>query len=151
MSDVNTETNTQSGLATAGLLVGSLIAAAYVLPVVLPVIFGHLLATAVVGAAATAFVATSESRRDTAKSWFSKIGKVYKDAFSNLKSGWGKATAWAEAKEAAAKSAPDADGGTSPLASREAANDFDAAASGPKVTVTKAPAPVAKPTARPGM
>ncbi|TAL35289.1 MAG: hypothetical protein EPN97_07450 [Alphaproteobacteria bacterium] len=151
MSDVKTEdTNTQSGWTSAAILGGSVLAALYVLPVVLPVVFGHLIASAVVAGGAAAYVASSESRRDTAKSWFSKIGKSYKDAFSNLKAGWGKATAWAEAKEAAAKAeAPEA-GGTSPLASKEAGSDFNA--TGAKVTVThKVPAPAAKPSPGPGM
>ena len=152
MSDVNTETtHKQSGWTSALILGGTLIGAIYTLPVVLPVIFGHLIATAVVGGAAAAYVGTNEGRREKAMGLFSKIGKAYKEAFSNAFSGFRKAEGWAEAREAARKSAPEATGGTSPVASKEAANDFDAAASGAKVTVKAAPAPVAKPTAAPRM
>jgi hypothetical protein len=148
MSDVNTETtNKQSGWNSALLLAGTAIAAFYVLPVALPVIFGHLIATAVVAGGATAYVATDEGRRDKAKGFFSKIGKAYKDAFSNAFHGFRNAEKWAQEREAA-RSAPEATGGTAPVATKEAANDFDNAAS-PKVTVKAAPAPAAKPSAAP--
>jgi hypothetical protein len=156
MSDVNTqETNKQSGWTSAALLGGTLLGAIWALPVVLPAVFGHLILTGIAAAGATAYVASSEGRRDKAKSFFSRIGGAYKDAFANLSTGWGKATKWAEAKEAAAKakaSAPEATGGTSPLASKEAGTEFNAASNDDVKAKTKpAPTPVAKPTARLGM
>lgn len=154
MSDANTEnTNKQSGWTSALILGGTLIGALYTLPVILPVVFGHLLATAIIGggAAAGAYFGTSKETHEKAKGFFSKVVKGYKDAVSNAFSGFRKAEGWAESREAARKSAPEATGGTSPLAGKEAANDFEAV-SGANVTVKKAaPAPAAKPTAAPRM
>ena len=81
---------------------------------------------------------------------FSKVASAYKNAFSNAIHGFRSAESWAESREAARTAAPEATGGTSPLAGKEAANDFEAA-SGAKVTVKAAPAPAAKPTAAPRM
>ena len=150
MSDVNTETtNKQSGWTSAALLAGTAFAALWVLPVALPVIFAHAYIAGALAIGAGAYVGTDEKRRDTAKSWFSKIGKTYKDAFSNAFHGFRNAEKWANEREAARKAAPEATGGTSPLAGKEAANDFEAAATGAKVTAKAAPAPSAKPTAAP--
>jgi hypothetical protein len=148
MSDVNTEnTKQQSGWTSAAILAGTAVAAIYVLPVVLPVVFGHLLLAGAAAAGAGAYVATNEGRREKAKSFFSFVGKAYKDAFSNAFHGFRKAEKWAEAKEAARKAAPEADAGASPLASKQAGAEFNASSNGAKVTVTaneNKPAP--KPT-----
>ncbi len=149
MSDVNTEnSNKQSGWTSAAILAGTAVAAFYVLPVVLPVVFGHLLLAGAAAAGAGAYVATNEGRREKAKGFFSFVGKTYKAAFTNLAHGFRKAEGWARAKEAARNAAPEADAGTSPLASKSAGSEFNATASGAKPAVTaneNKPAP--KPTA----
>jgi hypothetical protein len=153
MSDVTPETtNKQSGLTSALILGGTAIAAIYTLPVVLPLVFGHLIATAVLGgaAAAGAYFGTNDETKEKAKGFFSKIGKAYKDAVSNAFHGFRNAEKWANDRAAARTAAPAADEGTSPLAGKEAANDFGVAATGAKVKVS-APAPAAKPTAAPKM
>lgn len=146
MADVNTQdTNQQSGWTSALLLAGTFIGAIYALPVVV----AHLPLLAVAAVGAGAYAATSEKRREKTKEIFKTVTKAYKNAFSNFGKGWKKAVSWAEKKEAAAKAtqAPEATGGASPLASKEAAPGFKAVSEpGVKAAPTpKAPAPVQKP------
>ena len=150
MSEVETEKSTMGGWKAAAILGATAIVGLYAAVTVLPVIAAHLVLSTIVLGGAAAAVGYKKERRDSILSFGSKVKDFYKDAFKGFRSGWKKGVVWAEEREAAAKAA--ADGGTSPLASREAANDFEAAASGAKVTAErKAPAPVAKPTSRLGM
>jgi hypothetical protein len=151
MSEVETEKSTMGGWKAAAILGATALVGIWSAVTVLPVVAAHLVLSAIVLGGAAAAVGYKKERRDSVLSFGSKVKDFYKDAFKGFKAGWKKSVAWAEEREAAAKAAREADSGTSPLASKEAANDFDAAASGAKVTVKKAPAPVAKPTARPGM
>ena len=148
MSEVETEKSKLGGWGTAALLLGTAAAVIYGWPVI-AALATHYLITGAVVAGAGAYVATDEGRREKAKSIFSKVGGWYKDAFSNLLGGWGKATKWAEAKEAAAKAAAEPES-TSTLGSKEVAPGFKAAVDGAKVTVS-APKPAPKSTPAPGM
>jgi len=151
MSEAKSEESKLGKWGSAALLLGTAVAALYVLPVVVPLVAAHLLLTGAAVAGAGAYVAYDEGRREKAKSLFSKISSAYKEAFSNLGKGWKSATQWAEAREAAAKAAPEAET-SSTLGAKEAGPGFNASASGEKPAVKAAtPAPVAKPTARPGV
>jgi hypothetical protein len=150
MTEVAPEPKKLGKWASLGLLAGTLVAAAYVLPVVLPVVFGHLIATAVVGgiAGVGGYLATTGEQRGKAWETTKNIGTMYKDAFSNLLSVGKDLTSWGDKMEAEYKArAANDDAGAPKLGSEASASDFNAASAGKKATVTAAasakPAPKA--------
>lgn len=152
MTEVAPEPKKKLGkLASLGLLAGTLVAAAYVLPVVLPVVFGHLIATAIVGgiAGVGGYLATTGEQREKAWETTKGIGSMYKDAFSNLLSLGKDLTSWGDKMEAEykARNAANDEAGAPKLGSEASASDFNAASAGKKAAVTAAasakPAPKA--------
>lgn len=132
-----------------GLLAGTLVAAAYVLPVVLPVVFGHLIATAVVGgiAGVGGYLATTGEQRSKAWDTTKGIATMYKDAFADLLSVGKDLTSWGDKMEAEykARGAANDGAGAPKLGSEASAADFNATA-GRKAAVAAAaakPAPKA--------
>jgi hypothetical protein len=115
-----------------GLLAGTLVAAAYVLPVVLPVVFGHLIATAVVGgiAGVGGYLATTGEQREKAWDTTKGIATMYKDAFKDLLSVGKDLTSWGDKMEAEykARGAANDDAGAPKLGSEASAADFNATA-----------------------